>query len=201
MITLDMYLFMKHLANIKSSVQKGLACRQAGFTLIELLVVIGILGILASALVATIDPFEQVKKGDDAVLKNVATEFQTASLRYYTTHGALAWDTVANGGVDCNSAGAGTTDPNQIALSAWKTTCVDTLIDERELKAAFIDFKDLDDLFVTESDNNIAVCFKPKSASQRKAPTTKYTKAGVEDATNCPAANPTDATECYYCAK
>ena len=34
---------------------------QKGFTLIELLVVIGILGILATSLIATIDPFEQLR--------------------------------------------------------------------------------------------------------------------------------------------
>ena len=49
-----------------------LVSNKAGFTLIELLVVIGILGILAAALVATIDPFEQLKKADDAKIKNIA---------------------------------------------------------------------------------------------------------------------------------
>src|SRR3990167_10859576 len=82
--------------------KKFVKASQSGFTLIELLVVIGILGILVTALVATINPFEQIKKGDDAVLKNVAAEFQTATLRYYTTHGALPWDNngTNNGGGD-----------------------------------------------------------------------------------------------------
>ena len=36
-----------------------------GFTLIELLIVIAILGILAIALLATLDPFEQLRKSRD----------------------------------------------------------------------------------------------------------------------------------------
>ena len=40
-----------------------------GFTLIELLVVIGILGVLAAALIATIDPFEQIKINEKIVKK------------------------------------------------------------------------------------------------------------------------------------
>src|SRR4051812_6427183 len=91
---------------------------RAGFTLIELLVVIGILGILASALVATIDPFEQLKKANDSNRKNVAVEFLNATLRYYTTHNALPWDTVANGGANCNT-GAGGADPASVQMSSW----------------------------------------------------------------------------------
>src|SRR6185503_6667683 len=72
-----------------------------GFTLIELLVVIGILGILATALVATIDPFEQLKKADDANVKNTAVEFTDANIRFYTTHNALAWGMTDSDGTAC----------------------------------------------------------------------------------------------------
>ena len=51
---------------------KKLVKQKKGFTLIELLVVIGILGILAAALVATIDPFEQLNKAQDSTVKNMA---------------------------------------------------------------------------------------------------------------------------------
>lgn len=183
------------LAFIKNLFKKS---SQAGFTLIELLVVIGILGVLASALVATIDPFEQIKKGDDAVLKNVATEFQTASLRYYTTHGALPWDLATGGGAECNGA---TDDPVALQLSTWKTTCIDTLVDDRELKDAFKEFKDLEDVYITEADNNISVCFKPTSSSQRKAATTKYEQDGDEVLDGSCPSQATDGGNCYYCAK
>src|SRR6476619_6900438 len=85
-----------------------------GFTLIELLVVIGILGIMAAALVATIDPFEQLKKANDSDLQNEAVEFAGANVRYYTTHNALPWWTVANGGAACYTGG---TTLTQITLN------------------------------------------------------------------------------------
>ncbi|MEK9178249.1 MAG: type II secretion system protein, partial [Patescibacteria group bacterium] len=97
---------------LPSFFKKFASASQKGFTLIELLVVIGILGVLVSALVATINPFEQIKKGDDATLKNVAAEMQTATLRYYTTHGGLPWDAVLSGG-DTNCTAEGAVDGNK----------------------------------------------------------------------------------------
>src|SRR3990167_265507 len=62
-----------------------------GFTLIELLIVIGVLGILASGLLAAVDPFEQLKKARDANNRNAAVETLNAMTRYYATHGYLPW--------------------------------------------------------------------------------------------------------------
>src|SRR5579883_2019414 len=75
-----------------------------GFTLLELLVVIGILGILAAALIATIDPFQQIKKAQDATMKELANEFVQANTSYYANHNALPWFSSANGGAGCNGA-------------------------------------------------------------------------------------------------
>ncbi|PJE63249.1 Tfp structural protein, partial [Candidatus Roizmanbacteria bacterium CG10_big_fil_rev_8_21_14_0_10_39_6] len=44
--------------------------QKKGFTLIELLIVIALLGTLAVALLAAIDPFEQFKKGTDTARRN-----------------------------------------------------------------------------------------------------------------------------------
>src|SRR5882672_3946122 len=108
---------------------------QAGFTLIELLVVIGILGILAAALVATIDPFEQLRKAQDSNMKNLAVEFLNGNIRYYTTHSALPWFSVANGGVNCYTSNTLT----KIALSNFTgaTGCLQILVNEGELKQGF----------------------------------------------------------------
>ena len=194
---------MRKLSNFLGKLVKA---SQSGFTLIELLVVIGILGILVTALVATINPFEQIKKGDDAVLKNVAAEFQTATLRYYTTHGALPWDNdgTNNGGGDpdcfleANSDGM-FEDPVQLNTL---TACIESLTDDKELKEGFTDFKGLTDLWVTENDFDTSVCFKPKSISQRKAPETKYDQDGTFPNPNatCPDLEG-DPIECYFCVK
>lgn len=186
---------LKQLSTFYSAVRNQLSI-QKGFTLIELLVVIGILGILASALIATIDPFEQLKKAQDANVKNTAVEFLNANIRYYTTHNALPWDAVANGGADCN---AGASDPSAVALSGWKTTCIQKLIDDGELKAGFKDVTGiLEKLYVTESSNNINVCYLPQSKSGQSDVATKYAQTGA-DGTDCKSAG--GSTNCYWCSK
>lgn len=172
----------------------------AGFTLIELLVVIGILGILASALVATIDPFEQLNKAQDSNLKNTSVEFLNANIRYFTTHNAMPWDTAANGGADCNG---GITDLTGVALSTL-TTCLNTLVDEGEIKKGFLSFNGLAKLFVTEPNpqtirqNDIITCFKPASKSQQKDVATKYDANG-DTAVNCKSTG--GNVDCYWCAQ
>jgi general secretion pathway protein G len=63
------------------------ALRVKGFTLIELLVVVGILGILAAALLMTLDPFSQVQKGNDAKRKSDLSQIQKALETYYQDNG------------------------------------------------------------------------------------------------------------------
>jgi len=58
-----------------------------GFTLIELLVVIAILGMLVVATFAIINPFEQVKKSDDAKRKSDFVQIKNALELYYQDHG------------------------------------------------------------------------------------------------------------------
>lgn len=202
---------MKLLTRFKQASQKGFTPHHAvgelkkrieiiksgaGFTLIELLVVIGILGILAAALVATIDPFEQLNKANDTNVKNTSVEFLNANIRWYTTHNAFPWDPASVGGGDCN----GTTPPNASQLtSAGMTDCIENdLISDRELKAGFSSATNqLKEIFVTynPTTTEFSACFKPKSASQKNDPNTKYTQSGVIDS-NCPGGD-----NCYWCAK
>jgi len=53
-----------------------------GFTLIELLIVIALLGALAVALLAALDPLEQIKKGNDTGVRNTVAEIHGAMVRY-----------------------------------------------------------------------------------------------------------------------
>lgn len=57
---------------------------RAGFTLIELLVVIAIIGILAVAVLAAINPIEQINKGRDTQANADASQLVSAIERYYT---------------------------------------------------------------------------------------------------------------------
>ncbi|MBI3343023.1 prepilin-type N-terminal cleavage/methylation domain-containing protein, partial [Candidatus Gottesmanbacteria bacterium] len=96
----------------------------AGFTLIELLIVIALLGALAVGLLATIDPFEQLKKGRDTSLRNTTAEFYNANLRYFSTKGQFPWAT----DVTYDSATIGS-----------QTDVLTELINVGELKSKFYD--------------------------------------------------------------
>lgn len=186
---------MKLLTQLKSTSQKG-------FTLIELLVVIGILGILASALVATIDPFEQLNKAQDANFKNVSVEFLNANLRYYTTHSYLPWDPSADSGLT-SCAPSGARDLSNVDLGKL-TDCINRLVSEGELKQGFSSFNGLTNIFVTEPNpqtgrpNDTIVCFQPKSKSQQKDKATKYLING-DNGSGCISTGGT--TACYWCAQ
>lgn len=164
-----------------------------GFTLIELLVVIGILGILAAALVATIDPFEQLNKGSDARTENTLIEFQNGLLRYYTLRGQLPWNDTDD---ECMGVGGAPTTPQSItAISA----CLDDLIAQGELKQSFANSPDLPNIYITEeSRNNIALCYEPISKSKQRDVNTIYAQDGGAG-TDCKSSG--GATDCYWCSR
>jgi general secretion pathway protein G len=58
-----------------------------GFTMVELLVVIGLLTILAGALMAIFNPFGQIQKSQDAKRKNDLAQIQRALELYYQDNG------------------------------------------------------------------------------------------------------------------
>lgn len=188
---------MKLFSALKSNAKKG-------FTLIELLVVIGILGILAAALVATIDPFEQLKKAQDTTTTNILTEFITSVTRYYTSRTAYPWDTEADGGAGCNLAAA----PAASALGGTGSTmtdCLSALIADNELKAAFVSAANLKYVIITQDVLNKQTigCFNPQSKSLLHNTNTKFDINGIEDAIKCDTVAHKDLnpTSCYWCTR
>jgi prepilin-type N-terminal cleavage/methylation domain-containing protein len=169
-----------------------------GFTLIELLVVLGILGILAAALLAAINPVEQLRKGQDTSLKNVATEFVASTTSYYSTLNALPWFSVVNGGANCYSGGSTLTAVGLGNLAG----CITTLVTNGELKSSFSQTTNLSKVTVTNPDplsgnaGDVVACFAPQSKSQQLDPNTKYNSDGSIKA-GCPATG----GACYWCAR
>jgi len=178
---------------------------QKGFTLIELLVVIGILGILAAALVATIDPFEQLRKGEDSRTQNTSVEFHNALIRYYTNHQNLPWEGTNPA---CNPLGGADDIPEGTTIEDLMD-CVTVLIDEGELKEAFDTAPGLDEIFVTEpyvingattaEDSSPAVCYIPVAKSGKVNQNTRYDQDGAINAA-CPDEDDPNAA-CYWCAE
>ncbi len=193
--------FAKNSYNFKQKIKLN----GAGFTLIELLVVIGILGVLAAALVATIDPFEQLKKGNDSNVKNTAVEYANGNVRYYTTHTAFPWDSTANGGGGCNGGVApnGQTNLANGSTSTGMLSCVQTLISDNELKPGFITAtSQLAKIYAnfTVGTKILTVCFQPDSKSQQNDANTKYNSDGTTNATKTCTSTATN-NGCFWCTQ
>ncbi len=164
-----------------------------GFTLIELLIVIALLGALAVGLLATIDPFEQLKKGRDSSLRNTVAELYNAFLRYYSTKGTFTW---------------GTSSMTASPVSGL-TSDVNTLVSAGELKNRFMQLAGTDNLakvYVTSTADpgvtpeNVAVCFKPESKAFQVDPATQYDIQGGTSVANCKSGTAgTAGTDCYFC--
>jgi prepilin-type N-terminal cleavage/methylation domain-containing protein len=158
---------------------------KTGFTLIELLIVIALLGALAIGLLATIDPFEQLKKGRDTSTRNTAIEFYNASLRYYGTKGTFPW-------------GATYSSPVSLTTSTM-TPAITELINAGELKANFtvtIQPVQLGRIsLVSPQTDQMTLCFSPESKNFRLDPNATYNQSGTMIA-GCGSGT---STQCYWC--
>lgn len=167
---------------------------QKGFTLIELLIVIALLGALAIGLLATIDPFEQLKKGRDTSTRNTVSEFYNASIRYYSINSQFPW-------VNTDISGDSLYDI---------TSYVNSIITSGELKDKFIELagtSNLDKIYVTSTNadtsvlENIAVCFRPESKAFRQDQNTIYDRYGETSTLCTDATSRLDNTECHWCMR
>jgi prepilin-type N-terminal cleavage/methylation domain-containing protein len=156
-----------------------------GFTLIELLIVIALLGALAVGLLATIDPFEQLKKGRDTSQRNTVSEFYNANLRYYSTKGQFPWGTAATSNY---------ADTMGVVMTA--------LVNAGELKNNFMNLAgtgNLAKIYVNStSSEHVAVCYKPESKGFQIDPNTIYDISGGTSIATCKSATG-GTSDCYYC--
>jgi len=171
--------------------------QKKGFTLIELLIVIALLGTLAVALLAAIDPFEQFKKGTDTARRNTAMEYYNALIRFYAQRSA--WPTTMPQRETPNGLGYPlATDYNYVT----------GVIEAGELKTNFLDIAadQLDYIYVARAGTSrLLICFKPDSKSFQKAD--KNTKYGTPNFSNgsdsaVPNTDTGDcaaAGSCYWC--
>ena len=173
-----------------------------GFTLIELLIVIALLGALAVGLIAAIDPFEQLKKGQDTGMRNTVTEYHQAVIRYYAIKTEMPWcnTTVGGNSIVCDADNNGAiTAATLLDLSQ----ATDKIISTGELKSSFKNLEDskLQKIYVTGSNEppKIVVCFQPISKAFLNDPNTKYDNKGQE-ITQTTAGDPCPgSTGCYWC--
>jgi len=172
---------------------------QKGFTLIELLIVIALLGALAVGLLATIDPFEQLKKGRDTSTRNTVSEFYNASIRYYSINSQFPWISTEQTGVSLTEG----------AIPGYITD----IMEAGELKDKFIELAgttNLGKIYLTSTAEtgatagqvieNIAVCFRPESKAFRQDQNSLYDIYG-ETSAGCTDVASRSTSTCYWCMK
>ncbi|HUS60067.1 MAG TPA: type II secretion system protein [Nevskiaceae bacterium] len=140
--------------------------KNKGFTMIELLIVIAVIGILAVAVLAAINPIEQINRGRDTGSRSDAEQLIGGVDRFYATKGYYPWQSSADD------------ETNATVMNSMTNTKTlnDTVINELvtstgELKEAFrsrIMASDYNTMWLynrgTQGDSTY-VCFIPKSKS------------------------------------
>ena len=152
---------------------------QKGFTLVELLVVIGILGILVAALIAVVDPIEQLRKASDLAAKTSISQFNDSVNRYYANHQTLPW--AAGGDAGCSAQTKGNAFSG-IVLTAM-LGCLVAIIADNELKASYTaNTSILSKIVVSGTTSQVVSCFEPQSKQGKLDPLTKYDFTGGNNA-------------------
>jgi len=155
---------------------------QLAFTMIELLIVIAILGILAVAVLAAINPVEQINRGRDTGTRSDAEQLLSAVDRFYAYKGYYPWQVSPNDGNDAQAwmavdSVAGWTDQGVTTecnvldklANGDDANCDGT----NEVKRSFVTKITEDDynyLYVYtrgQSGDSVYVCFEPQSEGFR----------------------------------
>ena len=158
--------------------------KKLGFTMIELLIVIAVLGILAVAVLASINPIEQINRGRDTGSRSDAEQLISAIDRYYAAKGYYPWmlnGTSSNtwthtGGTESDGTFLELNSTNSILgddaqdiltlLSSGGTAEVKTSFTSRLVDPAASNYLSVYNSGV--SGESTYACFKPKSASFRE---------------------------------
>ncbi len=180
-----MSLLSKFSSRLRKTLNSGeTSGAQAGFTMIELLVVIAVIGVLAVAVLSSINPIEQINKGRDTRTRSDAAQLINAVDRYYAIHEEYPWNTdnptdgsvydapaaiegAPNEAFDFAGAGSVLITDHVLAPTytdwAWKEILVDTA----EVKAGFTNrIEDDNKIFVGKADGyneTMYACFMPTS--------------------------------------
>ena len=145
--------------------------------MIELLIVIAVLGVLAVAVLATINPIEQINRGRDTGQRGDAEQLLSAIDRYNATQGIWPWqivqsdeDAVIWAGVTAIEDNGGTGCLLLDKLSQGSVACVSGADEVKSSFPARLRGGTYNPLFMEyggEAGDSVYVCFQPKSGAFR----------------------------------
>lgn len=200
--------------------------RQAGFTMIELLIVIAILGILAVAVLAAINPIEQINRGRDTGSRSDSEQLLSAIDRFYAYKGYYPWVTNPNDDDELEWRGVANDaiiDFGDGSIPAWEDNADPTpcyVLDKvaegdgadcagtNELKRSFVtkvtesDYNHLYVYYDGEPGSSLYVCFRPQSGAMQEDAATRCADesgTGLPDDLQGAADEVCEAGEEYIC--
>lgn len=148
-----------------------------GFTLVELLIVIALIGVLAVAVLAAINPLEQLNRARDTGMESDASQLLAAIDRYYATQEEFPWVTVDPVTYTNDTALARLSAQVQLIGICGATCDTDgVLLTQYELKSEFRNRKfitataDVDMLYLGKdigASSSVYACWVPKSEAKR----------------------------------
>lgn len=153
--------------------------KKAGFTLIEILIVVVIFAIVAIAVISAINPTELINRGRDTSTLQAVSQTYSAAIRSNTIRG--------NFPIESDLSGVALNSEEGIAF-------IDKLRETDEVKESFTNNQELNNIFLSANVDNqqIYLCFRPKSQAFYNHPLSGYDKFGQE-IEQCL------ANECYVC--
>lgn len=143
--------------------------------MVELLVVISIIAILATAVLAALNPMEQLRKGRDTARKADAQAIVGAIDRFQSTFGCYPWE-YSPTNLDCSRGVMTQMQPGGVGASLTvprmtNNNYLSQLFLKEELKDVFISRTSIQnhELWISEGADNgqASVCFTPESKSAR----------------------------------
>ncbi len=154
-----------------------------GFTLVELLIVIALLGVIATIVIAAINPIEQANRAHDSQFKSDSSQLLSAIERYYVANSKYPWNT-ANGTTYPNpdtAFGFMAANDGLVGICFYPTACATdgNLISALELKTGFRTRNFISDATTTDgtkriwigkassSSASVYACYIPLSKSIR----------------------------------
>ncbi len=156
--------------------------KKLGFTMIELLVVIAVIGILAVALLSSLNPLEQIRKGRDTRTRADMSQLLGAVERYNASLGYFPWQAsegedlvVGNPDIDWVQVNGGATLTGCTLTDCSIEGALGQLTSTSEVKASFIDRvtgATYSDTYIFYDDGStggsVVACFTPESQSFQK---------------------------------